>query len=139
MDAMLATDLYFHSSWRVPYIENLMDFVCDGSGGSITFDGYYYVEDVCDDRPHHALPQRLMMDYYFYDEGKKTEAFYEIEVYKRDFIKNTSTISEDLEEDGSVMKVCFFPTHKQTVYFRVLSTYASKKDIPQEVIKRYKS
>lgn len=138
MDAMLATDLYFHSSWRVPYIENLMDYVCDGSGGSITFDGYYYVEDVCDDRPHHALPQRLMMDYYFYDEGKKTEAFYEIEIYKRDFIKNTSTISEDVDEDGSVMKVCFFPTHIQTVHFRILSTYASRKDIPQEVLARYK-
>ena len=32
---------------RVPYIRDKenFDYVFDGSGGSITFDGYFYVED----------------------------------------------------------------------------------------------
>ena len=45
---------------------------------------------------------------------------YIIEVYKRIIHECTDEYSEVTEEDGSIMNVCFFPTNRQTIYFRVL-------------------
>jgi len=44
---------------------------------------------------------------------------YVIEIYKRDIHDCTDVISQ-IEDNGSPMDVCFFPTNKQTIYFRVL-------------------
>jgi len=53
---------------------------------------------------------------------KKLEAYkYTIEIYKRVKHEDTSRISEFEDEDGPA-RICFFPTHKQTIYFRILST-----------------
>ena len=45
---------------------------------------------------------------------------YMIEIYKRVIHECTDEISEIEDDDGSPMNVCFFPTNKQTIYFRVL-------------------
>jgi len=45
---------------------------------------------------------------------------YIIEVYKRITHQCTDTYSEVTDDDGEVMNVCFFPTNRQTLYFRVL-------------------
>jgi hypothetical protein len=49
------------------------------------------------------------------------EHMYLIEIYKRVIHECTDKFSE-IEEDGMPMKVCFFPTNKQTIYFRILET-----------------
>jgi hypothetical protein len=49
---------------------------------------------------------------------------YLVEIYKRDIHECTDRISKDvdLDGDGDLVDVCFFPTNRQTVYFRVLET-----------------
>jgi hypothetical protein len=49
------------------------------------------------------------------------EYMYLIEIYKRVIHESTDKYTE-IEEDGMPMKVCFFPTNKQTIYFRILET-----------------
>ena len=46
---------------------------------------------------------------------------YIIEIYRRVIHESTDKISE-IEDDGVPMSVCFFPTDKQTIYFRILET-----------------
>ena len=133
----------------VPYIreEEPVDYICDGKMGSICFDGYFYVEDHAPPYPDDAgkepwecdrrrdwLPKTLYMtvnrtetepykvegntSYY-----RTVEQYqYMIEVYKRIIHKSTDKYSEVEEDDGEIMNVCFFPTNKQTLYFRVLET-----------------
>ncbi len=43
-----------------------------------------------------------------------------IEVYKRVTHESTDRVSEIEDDDGEPMSVCFFPTNRQTLYFRVL-------------------
>ena len=45
-----------------------------------------------------------------------------IEVYRRETIECTNQISRIEDEDGEEMNVCFFPTDRQRLYFRVLET-----------------
>lgn len=45
---------------------------------------------------------------------------YIVEVYKRVIHESTDRISTIEDEDGTPMRVCFNPTYRQTVYFRVL-------------------
>jgi hypothetical protein len=45
---------------------------------------------------------------------------YIIEVYKKVIHKNTDVISEIDDGYGENTRVCFFPTNRQTIYFRVL-------------------
>jgi len=47
---------------------------------------------------------------------------YLIEVYRRETIECTNQISTIEDEDGEEMNVCFFPTDRQRIYFRVLET-----------------
>lgn len=47
---------------------------------------------------------------------------YLIEVYRRETIECTNQISRIEDEDGEEMNVCFFPTDRQRLYFRVLET-----------------
>jgi hypothetical protein len=51
------------------------------------------------------------------------EHFYTIEIYKRTTHASTDRISEEEDEHGLPMSICFFPTNKQTIYFRVLETH----------------
>jgi hypothetical protein len=45
---------------------------------------------------------------------------YIIEIYKKVIHENTDVISEIEDNNRDTMRVCFFPTNRQTIYFRVL-------------------
>lgn len=163
-------ELFFHSEVprdRTPYILSESDtkYVCDGAEGSITFDGYYYVEDHAPPYPEDEalpdwkrptrredwLPKQLQL----YVRHRETEPYkveplpplifdassgitscgghsysyryteeraYMIEIYRRVIHECTDRISEEEDDDGTPMRVCFFPTNLQTIYFRVLET-----------------
>ena len=150
---MTTIDAQFHQAKdgtsRLPYIRQYseIDFTCNGSEGSITFDGYYYIEnhappypedDLLEpwDRPSRQsiwLPQILLLNikikekepYKEVDNGGWTDKFYNIldeknyliEVYKKVIHEST----DEYSEEGTI---CFFPTNKQTLYFKVLDISA---------------
>ena len=45
---------------------------------------------------------------------------YTVEIYKKVIHENTDIISEIDDADGEKANICFFPTNRQTIYFRVL-------------------
>jgi hypothetical protein len=95
--------------------------------GVLTFDGYYYIDDS-------ELPKKLMMSYRNYDKklcgecmqtwrrGDCMEALdADIEIYRREKLKETSVSWPDVDEDGEEMNICLFPTDIQKIYFKVLN------------------
>lgn len=128
-----------HDDYRVPYIcsDEPFEYVCDGEEGYITFDGYYYVENHAPPYPEDSdlensgrypewLPKTMNMIYVKREEAPPSkvieETVYTIEIYKKIIHKSTNRISQIEDDDGEVMNVCFFPTNKQTIYFRILET-----------------
>jgi hypothetical protein len=120
---------------QTPYICNQepIEYFCDGKEGYIHFDGYYYVENhappYLEDeglgprRYDVWLPQKLIMFVQLFEKEayKELECLqYIVEVYKKVIHENTDVISDIDDGDGENMKVCFFPTNRQTIYFRVL-------------------
>ena len=132
--------------------EETVEYICDGNEGTICFDGYYYVEDHAPPYPEddemkswerptrysEYLPQKLHLymkrrekEPYKQEVDEKgistsyytiiEEYMYLIEIYKRVIHELTDKYTE-IEEDGMPMKVCFFSTNKQTIYFRILET-----------------
>lgn len=132
--------------------QEAIEYMCDGREGFVHFDGYYYVEDTAPPYPEdldpdapyvrrreNHLPQTLYMQMKKrekepskeeYDELEKytrisynvlEEYMYKIEIYKRVIHESTDKYSK-IDDDGEPMTVCFFPTNRQTVYFRVLET-----------------
>lgn len=119
-----------------PYIYSLIKYENDGIEGYIHFDGYYYVYDGSEDEDaktnygyaERCLPKRLTMNvvvretvpYHTYKSSSwyrtVSHEAYEVEVYRREKIKNTNKYSPD-DEYGSI---CFFSTDEQKIYFRVL-------------------
>jgi hypothetical protein len=69
--------------------------------------------------PHHANP------------------VYEIEIYKRILLKDTSVAGPVEDTDGVIMNVCFFPTMHQTLYFRVLHKSEQFHEIPDAIKEKY--
>jgi len=123
------------TSRQTPYICNQepIEYFCDGKEGYIHFDGYYYVENhappYLEDeglgprRYDVWLPQKLIMFVQLFEKEayKELECLqYIVEVYKKVIHENTDVISDIDDGDGENMKVCFFPTNRQTIYFRVL-------------------
>jgi len=53
----------------------------------------------------------------YYKELQKV--YYIIEIYKKEVYDSTDVISE-IEDDGEPMNVCFFPTNKMKIWFRVI-------------------
>lgn len=138
----------------LPYIrgQEPIAYVCDGSEGSIRFNGYYYVENTPPPYPEDEtlpswerprrhdtyLPKTLMMytklretePYKIEENEERTcttrhyatieEHLYKIEIYRKEIHECTDEISEIEDDDGSPMRVCFFPTNEQTIYFRIL-------------------
>lgn len=133
--------------------EETVEYICDGKEGSICFNGYYYVEDHAPPYPEdeemnawerptrykNYLPQKLHLymkrrekEPYKKEVDEKgwtrlyytihEEHMYLIEIYKRVIHECTDQFSE-IEDEGVPMKVCFFPTNIQTVYFRILETH----------------
>ena len=131
-----------------------IEYFCDGKEGYIHFDGYYYVEnhappyledDALDilDRPTRYdvwLPQKLIMFTQLFEKepykvevvDNVTKSYYKelenlkyiIEIYKKVIHENTDVISEIEDDDREKMMVCFFPTNRQTIYFRVIEICA---------------
>jgi hypothetical protein len=60
----------------------------------------------------------------YYNEIKKE--FYIIEIYKKEVYESTDVISE-IEDDGEPMNVCFFPTNKMKIWFRVVEDLDGEK------------
>lgn len=121
-------------------------YTCDGAEGTLSFDGYYYIEDHAPPYPGDSkythryprwLPATLQMEVshredepyaqresedgttYFYRKTKHES--YVVEIYRRDTHESTDRISK-VEDGDEMMDVCFFPTNRQTLYFRVLET-----------------
>jgi hypothetical protein len=133
---------------QTPYIcgQEPIEYSCDGKEGYIHFNGYYYVENhappYLEDealRPRRYdvwLPQKLKMITQLREKepykeevvDNVTTSYYKeleclqyiIEVYKKVIHKNTDVISEIDDGYGENTRVCFFPTNRQTIYFRVL-------------------
>jgi hypothetical protein len=110
---------------RGPYVQRLIDYELTPTGGHITFDGYYYIEDS-------DLPKILTLDF-----SKREEKPYkvvngghhyhfefnyaaEVEIHEREIIKITDAISTIEDDDGEEMRVCFFPTRIQRLHFSVI-------------------
>ena len=138
---MPKTEIYFNTArkedHRVPYISNdePIEYVCDGKEGHVTFDGYFYVEDHAPPYPEDEgipihecrrttewLPKTVAM-YVRTLEGEKVleDHAYLVEIYKRVKHECTNKYSE-LDGEGAPMRVCFFPTDRQTMYFRIVET-----------------
>jgi hypothetical protein len=133
---------------KTPYIrgQEPIEYFCDGKEGYIHFDGYYYVENHAppyleDDavgpcRCNSWLPQKLVMFSRLFEKepyevevlDNVTKSYYKeieslqyiIEIYKKEIHENTDIISEIEDNNRDAMRVCFFPTNRQTIYFRVI-------------------
>lgn len=62
-------------------------------------------------------------------EYRVDQASYKILVERREKIYNTDVLSTIDDADGEEMSVCFFPTDKQRVYFRVLEVLRDENNI----------
>jgi hypothetical protein len=112
-----------------PFIDRIFNYENNGTEGVLEFDGYYYVNDSEEAAAKarseyeyvyaHTLPQEAQM--IICKDCMLTHA-YEIQIYKREKIENTDKFSIVDEPDGSEMSVCFFPTDRQRIYFKVLDT-----------------
>jgi hypothetical protein len=58
---------------------------------------------------------------------------YKILVERREKIYNTNEYSTIDDDCGGEMDVCFFPTDRQKIYFRVLETLQSDKNVPCKI------
>jgi len=132
-----------------PYIleDTPIEYNCDGKEGFICFDGYFRVEDRAPTPEEEAIPiwqrERKWNEWLpkkVYMSVKRTEITlhecelkkddyrllekqeYIIEIYKRVVHESTDRISQIEDDDGTRLNVCFTPTDKQTIYFRVLET-----------------
>ena len=108
------------------FVDTLFHYECDGSGGKFDFDGYYYLND-CDLPKHHNLFYRKT------DEAGTVivDQLYIVEVYRREEIADTSVYTPTrrqieargevtTDEDDEYGGICFFPTKRQVIYFRVI-------------------
>ena len=126
----------FHTAspgdFSVPYVRHSDSVVyeCDGKEGTIAFNGYYYVENGPPPYPEDSdghirrrysewLPKKVFMSLKPCDKHHKS-VFYMIEVYKMEMYESTNEMSEIDDEEGEATKVCFFPTNRMKLWFRVL-------------------
>jgi len=125
------------------YTEILYDYMNDGQTGFIEFNGYFYysIGDESNDRyekvknavlcvcnihdRENILPPRP-------DSERLCDTFWEIEFTHREILKNTDSISQIEDQDGSVMDVCFFPTNYQRIHFKILREIKKGEKIPEE-------
>lgn len=71
-----------------------------------------------EDEPYKVVKdQEKMCSYVYYNEIKKD--CYIIEIYKKEEYESTDVISQ-IEDGDEMMDVCFFPTNKMKIWFRVL-------------------
>jgi hypothetical protein len=155
-DETIETFIHFttKSTRRYPYIKDLFNYSIDLTlnEGTVEFDGYYYVHDEEPKNEYErqyseVLPTRLLMDVIVMDAeakpvpgkpGSYTQETisanqYYVEIYKREYIKNTDVTSIIEDDDGEEMRVCFFPTDHQRLHFRILKEVKSAAEVPEEM------
>jgi len=123
---------FFSTDRRDPYIRRLIDYQISDTEGSIAFDGYYYVLN--EEFPIRTMYNTTLREEKPYEEGTTEEGgtyakyknvedkWYEIEIYDRQKVKDTSKFS-NIDEDGESVMVCFFPTYEQKIMFRVIKNF----------------
>lgn len=130
--------LHFFSKERRPHIKELISLSIDPITleGVVHFDGYYYVDDA-------ELPKQQMMSYRHYAcEGETRTACLEaldaeVEIYRREKVKDTSTFWMEKDEDGSEMNICLFPTDLQKMYFKVLKIIKDDRMVSVAPVQEY--
>lgn len=122
---------FFSKERRDPYIQDLIEFKLSETEGFIHFDGYYYVMN--EEFPQRIFFNTIVTEYKPYEQ-KQTEngfeckyrtiedKFYEVDIYDRVKIENTSSYDE-VDEDGHKMSICYFPTHEQKIMFKILNEF----------------
>ena len=128
------------------YICKLHDYSNTGEDGHIEFNGYIYYDIGNETQYNRSLTKSLLCMTEYSTEGVvNSDApeittysciqhhMYEVEFYRREIITNTNAYST-LEEEGydSKMKVCFFPTDHQRIYFKVLREIKLGEPVPDE-------
>lgn len=138
---------FFSKERRDPYIQHLIDFCIFDNEGYIHFDGYYYVMN--EEFPTRVFFNTTVREEKPYEE-KQTEygyeckyrtiedEFYEIEVYDRVKIENTSSYDEVEEDDGSKMRICYFPTYEQKIFFKVINKFETFDDFLKRTSQYFK-
>ncbi len=137
---------FFSRERRDPYVQHLIDFQINDKEGFIHFDGYYYVMN--EEFPKHIFFNTTVREEKPYEE-KQTEygyeckyrtiedSFYEVEIYDRVKIENTSSYDE-VDEDGQKMRICYFPTHEQKIFFKVINTFDNFEDFLKRTSEYFK-
>jgi hypothetical protein len=104
------SDPYFSfsslNSGHYPYINKLLAH--DFDAGFIEFDGYFYTNQ-------DELPVECLMEH-----SNGVYGAYKIEVTRVEKLEETSVYSEIEDDDGSLMRVCFFQTFRIKLWFRIL-------------------
>jgi len=121
---MAGLQILFHRASKdahiIPYIrdQKSIEYICNGKEGTVLFNGYYYIEQL----PAKALMQvrRGEVDSAGGVLIASEEHFYMIEIYDRDIYESTNETSEIDDDHGGFMEVCFFPTNRQRLHFRIL-------------------
>ena len=93
-----------------PYVQKL--FAHDFDAGFIEFGGYFYANE-------DKLPVECVMEY-----SNGVYSAYRIEVTRFEKLEETSVYSEVEDDDGSLMRVCFFPTHHMKLWYQILEKIA---------------
>jgi hypothetical protein len=119
---------FYSKDSRNPYIKQLVDFKISETDGHIHFDGYYYVLN--QEFPKHIFFITTVRE----DISCKIIEYkmYEVEIYDRIKIANTSSY----DEDSLKLQKCYFPTYEQKLLFRVIQTF-DNFDIFLNTIKEY--
>lgn len=141
-------DIEFIANHQYPHMMEVYDFACDGERGEVEFDGYYTAHDVSEcEPPEYSMPKESYLLVKKYREGgpriwmepsdvsgyvtRHTEFcrdsyIYRVLIERRVKLQNTNSWSEDVDDDGRVYTVCYFPTDRQRLWFRVLETISAK-------------
>ena len=121
---------------RSPSINRLIEYKLspDTNENYIHFDGYYYVSDV--ELPKKCFYTTVLLEPEPYIEEVRKAShsltyraiesnFYEIEIYKREKIEDTSEYREIIYCRGSIMRACYYPTYEQKIYFKIIKEFDS--------------
>ncbi len=100
-----------------PYVLTVYSYTEHDGNYCIEFDGYLYATE--EDFPVTCIAAIVQTD----STQPHTSMHALIEISRRELITNTSRYSEH-EEDGHEMKICFFPTHRQRIWFRIIEHIA---------------
>jgi hypothetical protein len=96
-----------------PYMLTVYSYTEEDGEFCIEFDGYLYATE--DQFPVRCIASIIQED--SKESPKSMHAIVRID--RRETVQNTSVYSE-MDDFGESMKVCFFPTHRQKIWFRIL-------------------